>query len=52
MPEPSKEMIKAAKAGDAAKVDALLTKEATLVDARDKRVQVLLAVSTAASRQE
>ena len=36
MPEPSKEIIKAAKAGDAAKVDALLAKVATLVDARDK----------------
>ena len=36
MPEPTKEIIKAAKSGDAAKVAALLATEATLVNARDK----------------
>lgn len=36
MPEPGKEIIKAAKSGDVAKVAALLATEATLIDARDK----------------
>ena len=36
MPEPGKEIIKAAKSGDAAKIKALLATNATLIDARDK----------------
>lgn len=36
MPEPAKEIIKAAKSGDAVKVKTLLATDATLLDARDK----------------
>jgi ankyrin repeat protein len=36
MPEPAKEIIKAAKSGDAEKVKALLAKDKSLLNARDK----------------
>ena len=36
MPQPGKEIIKAAKSGDAAKIKTLLAADATLIDARDK----------------
>ena len=36
MPDANKEIIKAAKSGDTAKVSALLAADATLIDARDK----------------